>query len=365
EKRARGTDLVTRLGGDEFAILLYDVDELQAKATASAYRKQMADYVFRYEGKAVDVGCSIGVVIYDEHMKKKEELLSKADLACHLAKQSGRNRVHVYAPRDQQDINTMSSDMGWSRRIKLAIEHDEFFQFTQPIVDTKTGFTLSNEVFLRLKDSEKQLIMPSGFLPSAERFGLSVDLDRWVITRTFRLLSEQKSSHFSGYSINLSAQMIDNEGALHFIQDQMCRFNINPMQIIFEVTESNAINQLDKAADFLQGLNTLGFKTALDDFGVGYSSFGYLKDLPVDYVKLDGSFVQNLGNDRVKAAIVKAMNEVAHALGKKTVAEFVEDATTLASLREIGVDYCQGYYTGKPVSVLDKPSNILYLNSGS
>lgn len=360
EKRARGTDLLTRLGGDEFAILLYEVDELQAKATAEAYRKQLAEYVFYHEGNAVDVGCSIGVVLFDEYMLSKEELLSRADLACHLAKQSGRNRVHVYVPRDQQDINIMSSDMGWSRRIKSAIEHDEFFQFAQPIIHIKSGITLSNEVLLRLKDNKDQLIMPSGFLPSAERFGLSVELDYWVIKNCFKMLSEQSLST-SGYSINLSSNTIDDEGTLEFIENQMCQFKINPSQVIFEVTESSAINQLTQAQIFLKGLHLLGFKTALDDFGAGYSSFGYLKDLPVDYVKLDGSFIQNLAHDKVKTAIVKAMNEVVHALGKLTVAECVEDATTLEVLRNIGVDYCQGFYTGKPESVKESRSNIHYL----
>jgi len=365
EKRARGTDLVTRLGGDEFAILLYDVDDLQARATASAYRKQLAEYVFRYEGKTVDVGCSIGVVIYHEQMKNKEEMLSKADLACHLAKQGGRNRVHVYLPKDQQDINAMSVDMGWSRRIKQAIEHNAFYQYSQPIVDVISGDTLSNEVLLRLKDDKEQLIMPSGFLPSAERFGLSVELDHWVIKNSFRLLSRQKRNVFAGYSINLSAQAIDDENTLKFIETQMHDFHIDPSQVIFEVTESSAINQLERAAAFLQNLKQLGFNTSLDDFGAGYSSFSYLKDLPVDYVKFDGSFVQNLGNDKVKVAIVRAMNEVAHALGKSTVAEFVEDARTLSVLREIGVDYCQGFYTGRPVSIEETRDNVHYLNKGA
>ncbi len=365
QKRARGTDLVTRLGGDEFAIVLYDIDELQAKTTASAYRKQLADYVFRYEGKTVDVGCSIGVVLYHEGINKKEEILSQADLACHLAKQSGRNRVHLYTPEDQQDLQAMSLDMGWSRRIKSAIENNDFFQFSQPIVDVTSGDILSHEVLLRLADKKQQLIMPSGFLPSAARFGLSVEVDKWVIKNTFQLLSEINDRSFAGYSVNLSSQTVDDESTLSFIENQMHLFSIDPTKIIFEVTETSAINRMARAATFLGSLQQLGFQTALDDFGEGYSSFTYLKDLPVDYVKLDGSFVKGLGNDHVKIAIVKSMNEVAHALGKKTVAEFVEDAKTLSVLREIGVDYCQGFYTGKPVSVLEKTSNIHYLHSSA
>lgn len=363
EKRARGTDLVTRLGGDEFAILLYEVEELQARATAAAYRKQLADYIFRYEGKVVDVGCSIGVVLYSPHMQKKEELLSKADLACHLAKQAGRNRVHVYEPRDQHDINVMTADMGWSRRIKNAVEQDSFFQYSQPIFSIKTGKVFSNELLLRLKDKNDVLIMPSGFLPAAERFGLSVELDKWVIKNSFRLLKENEDMVFEGYSINLSASMIEHDEAIHFIENQLCQYGIDPSKIIFEVTESSAISQLSNAATFLNNLRRLGFKTSLDDFGAGYSSFSYLKDLPVDYVKLDGSFVQNMSSDKVKVAIVRAMNEVAHALGKETVAEFVEDAKTLEVLKNIGVDYCQGFFTGKPQSVEEKVTNVHYLHN--
>jgi len=256
----------------------------------------------------------------------------------------------------------MSSDMGWSQRIKLAIENDSFSLYSQPVISLKSGNILSREVLLRLTDQDEKPIMPSGFLPSAERFGLSADLDQWVISKSFRTLKNQPIKYASGFSINLSAQTIDNENTLQFIENQMCRYEINPEKIIFELTESSAINQLGRAVRFIESLHKLGFKTALDDFGSGYSSFSYLKDLPVDYVKLDGAFVQNLGNDKVKIAIVKAMNEVAHVLGIKTVAEFVEDAKTLVVLREIGVDYCQGYHTGKPVSIDEKGDNIHYLS---
>jgi len=361
EKRARGTDLVTRLGGDEFAVLLYDVDELQAKSTASAYRKQLAEYTFKYEGKTVDIGCSIGIVMNDEYISKKEQLLSQADLACHLAKQGGRNSVRLYASEDRHDVNLPSADSGWSQRIKRAIDNDEFYQHIQPIVNVITGETLSNEVLLRLKDNENEFIMPSGFLPAAERFGLSVELDQWVIKNSFKLLSEQSGPGFAGYSINLLPQTIESKATLPFIEKQLSVFDVNPHDVVFEVAESSAINSQVQSVAFLKALHALGFKTLLDDFGAGYASFAYMKDFPVDYVKFGHSFVQDLGNDRVKAAIVRAMNEVAHALGKKTIAGHVEDARTLAVLRKIGIDYCQGFYTGRPVEVPDKLSNIHYL----
>ena len=363
ETRARGSDLVTRLGGDEFAILLYDVDHEQAGLAAEAYRRHLAEYIFHYKSQGVDVGCSIGVALLNSGILKKEDLLSKADLACHIAKRSGRNRVHVYEKQDQENIDLMSADMGWSRRIKEALENDNFILDSQPIIDLYSGKTLSNELLIRLKSEDNQLIMPDGFLPSADRFGLIIELDRWVINQGFKMMASYNQRTFPGFSINLSAKTIGDSDSLAFIKQKMQEHKIDPQKIIFEVTETNAIGNLEVAKRFLIQLRDIGFSTALDDFGSGYSSFTYIKDLPVDYVKLDGSFVTNICNDKVKKAIVVAMNDVAHAIGKKTVAEFVEDRATLNELREIGIDFCQGYYTGKPNALDAKPSNVVYLQS--
>jgi len=363
EKRARGSDLVTRLGGDEFAILLYDVDRDQARLAADAYRRQLAEYVFRYKTHSVDVGCSIGVALLNDKILKKEDLLSRADLACHIAKRGGRNRVHVYEKRDQENIDLMSADMGWSRSIKYALENDDFILDSQPIIDLYTGKTLSNELLIRLKSKDQQLIMPEGFLPSADRFGLIIELDQWVIDQGFKMMSSFNQQTFPGFSINLSAKTIGDAGSLAFIKGKSQEYKIDPQKIIFEVTETNAIGNLEVANRFLIQLREIGFNTALDDFGSGYSSFTYLRDLPVDYVKLDGSFIKNISNDKVKKAIVVAMNDVAHAIGKKTVAEFVEDRATLNELREIGIDFCQGFYTGKPNAIHARQSNVVYLQS--
>jgi len=361
-KRARGTDLITRLGGDEFAILIYDVDASQARLTAEAYRKQLMDYMFRYEAQMVDIGCSIGVTLMDESIVNKEDLLAKADLACHIAKRSGRNCVHVYESEDRKSIDIMTADMGWSRRIKSAIENDEFILVSQPIFDVFTHQTFTNEILLRLKDDvTDNVIMPAGFLPSAERFGLAIDVDRWVIRNSFKLMAERKFEFSRGISINLSAKSLCDSSTLDYIKEQLIIYQLPPENIIFEVTENSAISHLSIAAEFLTKLKKIGFVTALDDFGVGYSSFTYLKDLPVDIVKIDGSFVQNLNNDPVKNAIIMAMNDVVHAMGKKTVAEFVEDQLVLDQLRSIGVDYCQGYYTGRPGTTASSMSNVVYL----
>jgi len=363
ERRARGTDLVTRLGGDEFAIMLYDVDLDQAHFAADAYRRQLAEYIFRYKEHVVDIGCSIGVALLNEKIQNKEDLLSKADLACHIAKRGGRNRVHVYEVKDQESVDLMSADMGWSRRIKLALENDDFILDSQPIIDIYTGKTLSNELLIRLKEKNQITVMPDGFLPSADRFGLAIELDRWVINHGFELMSNFDAKSFPGFSINLSAKTIGDVSSLAYIKQKLLHYRIDPQKIIFEVTETSTIRNLSVANRFLSSLHELGFNTALDDFGAGYSSFTYINDLPVDYVKLDGSFVRDISHDKVKKAIVIAMNDVAHALGKKTVAEFVESRATLDVLREIGIDFCQGYYTGKPNAINATSAKVVYLHS--
>ena len=351
-KRLRKSDLLARLGGDEFAVLLYDVDLPQANQAAEFYRLQLADYVFRYETKAIDVGCTIGVAMFTPDVGSKEDLLARADIACHIAKRAGRNAVHVYQSDDKQNMASMHADMGWARRIKEAIETDRFVLTCQPIAYTGTLAVFSYEVLLRLRGESEEFVMPAGFLPSAERFGLMLDIDRWVIEHAVAALAALRSSMpQSRYSVNLSAMAVCDTGILGFIKDMLVRYNVEPGAITFEITENVAIGNMTLAVQFMEQLRALGCFTALDDFGVGYSSFAYLKDLPVDYVKIDGSFVKNIETNALHRAMVKSMHEVAHAVGKKTVAEFVESERCLEMLREIGVDYVQGYYIGQPVVV--------------
>jgi len=352
--RARNTDLLTRLGGDEFAVLLYDVDRPQASAVADAYRRQLADFIFRSEGGLVDVGCSIGVAMLDADIKTKEDLLSRADVACHIAKRAGKNRIHLFEPHDQENVDTMSADMGWARRIKDCMELDRFVLTSQPIVDILTGKVSSYELLLRMPDDSGGLVMPSGFLPAAERFGLSGEVDHWVVRAALREVRASSLDNPVNYSVNLSAKSIGDKSLLKLIRRELENHEMDARRVVFEVTETGAIANLHAAALFLQELRGMGFRTALDDFGVGYSSFAYLKDLPVDYVKIDGSFVQGVTQDKVKQAIVKAMNDVAHALGKQTVAEFVEDQATLDFLKEARIDFCQGYVLGRPQRLVDR-----------
>ncbi len=362
-KRARKSDLVARLGGDEFTVLLYNIPEEQAYNSAESFRKALADYPFKHGAEQVDIGCSIGVAIITEKTGSAAETLSHADIACHLAKRGGRNRVHVFSKTDEADVAAMSVDMGWSRRIKEAVERGSFALACQPIVTTHSGVIESHEVLLRMLDEHNNLIMPDAFLPSAERFGLAVEIDRWVIVNAIETLVEQrKKQPGMRYSINLSGQTLSDRGVRDLIHETLRESGLDPAALTFEVTETAAIADMSLAVQFLSSLQQIGCKTSLDDFGSGMSSFAYLSDLPVDFVKIDGRFVKNMANNRVDQAMVKAMNEIAHALGKQTIAEFVEDEPTMELLRAYGIDYAQGYHLGKPAVVTSFKPIVAHFN---
>ena len=342
-------DTIARIGGDEFGVLLNEVNSRQALKTAEHYRKQFTSYIFKYGGKEIDIGCSIGIALFDNEILSKEDILARADIACHIAKNAGKNRVHLYTPEDQSNRVSMYADIGWARQIKEAMEQDKFILAQQPIVDTETGDLLSYEILLRMRDSNSDIILPNGFLPSAQRIGLMVDIDKWILSKSIATLKNVHIKHPDvRFSINLSAKAMCDPEILMIITDAFITNQIDPGSITFEITEDTAIANMDMAVKFLHQLKELGCKTALDDFGTGYSSFAYLKDLPVDYVKIDGSFVQNIDTDQLNLAMVKSMNEVAHATGKKTVAEFVKNQDILDAIKVIGIDYAQGYHIGKP-----------------
>ena len=348
-KRARKSDLIARFGGDEFTVLLYEITPELALLAAESFRKKLAGFAFRHGGEQIDIGCSIGVVAISPQTTSAEEALSQADLACHLAKRNGRNQVHQFHPTDAQSAAAMSLDMGWSRRIKHAIENNRFALACQPIVNTRNRDVEAYEVLIRMLDEADQLIMPSGFLPSAERFGLSVDIDRWVVINAIETLKQQRQTLPNlRYSINLSGQTLTQVSVCDLIQQKLWETGVEPSALTFEVTETVAIADMAAAQSFLNRLREMGCRTALDDFGSGMSSFAYLKDLPVDVVKIDGRFVKNMASSPVDQAMVRAMNDIAHALGKQTVAEFVENEASFQLLAQYGVDYAQGYHLGRP-----------------
>jgi diguanylate cyclase (GGDEF)-like protein/PAS domain S-box-containing protein len=347
--RARRSDLIARLGGDEFTMLLYDTRAEEAQTIAESFRKALVDYRFRQASELVDVGCSIGVAMINSESRSAEEVLSRADFACHLAKRDGRNRVHVFDVKDEANVTALSLDMGWSRRIKDAIEHNQFILVGQPIVDTRSRLTSAHEILIRLRDEHGALIMPNGFLPAAERFGLSADIDRWVIVNAIRILAERRREIPTlRYSLNLSGHTLSEPAVCDLVIHELRRTNLDPSALTFEVTETIAIANMALAETFLARLQKIGCSTALDDFGAGMSSFAYLRELPVDYVKIDGRFVKNIAANITDQAMVRAMNDIAHALGKKTIAEFVEDEDCYRLLAQYGVDYAQGFHLGRP-----------------
>ncbi len=352
-RRARRSDLIARFGGDEFVVLLYETNEDEATNVAESFRKQLVDYTFAEGKERVDVGCSIGVTMIADGTASADDVLAQADLACHVAKRKGRNQVYCFNSEDTARLDSMSLDMGWSRRIKDAIEQNRFTMVCQPIVATGSGDIEAFEVLIRMLDDNDEHIMPSGFLPSAERFGLAVDIDKWVIVNAIEGLAEQQEAMPElCYSLNLSAQTLTDLSTVDLIAKNLRRNNVDPASLIFEITETVAIADMDVAKGFLKALKALGCRTALDDFGAGFTSFAYLKELAVDILKIDGHYIKHLKQNETDQAMVKAMTDVAHVMGLRTVAEWVEDQETMELLREYGVDMGQGYYLGRPSALM-------------
>ncbi len=348
-QRTRKSDLLARLGGDEFAMYFYNVTKKQILAIAEEYRQAISNFKFIQDGMTYTAACSLGIAILTPEISDKEELLAHADIACHVAKRNGRNNVHLYELADKERIDNIHTDMGWSQKIKDAIDQDTFVFATQQVRNIATNEIHAHEVLLRMREQDGNLIMPSGFLGSAERFGLVVEVDNWVINHACSLLKKFKMNDPSArFTINLSAKSIGKAEVLEAIQAAIQTYKLQPEDIVFEVTEDVAISDFPNAIQFLNKVRALGCKTALDDFGAGYSSFSYLKEFPVDYVKIDGSFILNIEHDKLNQALVKAMNDVCHTLNKKTIAEFVENDAALKLLTEIGVDYAQGFIIERP-----------------
>lgn len=351
-QRVRKSDIVARYGGDEFTVLICDTEPGFVERVADSFRRHLGEYEFRHAGQSVTIGCSIGVALIDANVASAADVFSRADLACHLAKRGGRNRVHVYVADDSQKAESMAHDMGWSRLLREAIEHDRFLLFSQPIVDVHSRQVVGHEILLRLQDEHGGIILPSGFLPAAERFGLSYEIDCWVIEKTIASIAAARQ-HQAGvyYAINLSAQSLGTPQLCDLVESAIAQHGIDAASLLFEVTENASIADLTASSLLLGSLRRLGCRTALDDFGSGMSSFAYLRELPVDIVKIDGRFVRNLATHSVDRAMVRAMNDIAHALGKRTTAEFAETEDTCRILAEVGVDYMQGFRFGRPESL--------------
>ena len=346
----REGDLLARFGGDEFTVLLYNVDINATRHVAEHIRKLFENYRFYESGNTFNITVSIGISAITSENSNADEILSHADLACNIAKSQGRNCLHLFNPADRQK-DGMAEDMGWASRVRDSFENDKFNLAYQPIVSITDGHIHAYEVLLRMKLDDGDAILPGGFMPAAERFGLINHVDRWTVKTAMHKLADLHSTDTSiRFAINLSGRAFEDKELLPLINGILKQTGLEPSALTFEITESAAISNLAAATKFIYQLKDMGCEFALDDFGTGFSSFAYLKNLPVDKLKIDGSFVKGLAETRMDQAMVQSMNQIAHALGKKTIAEFVENESTLDILREYGVDYAQGYYLSKPRS---------------
>jgi diguanylate cyclase (GGDEF)-like protein len=354
-KCVRHQDTVARLGGDEFGVLLEHCSKEQALRVAEAMRRMVADFIFLWQDKTFNVGVSIGLVSITQATDNFNGLLSAADNACYAAKDLGRNRIHVYDETEAGMVRR-HGDMQWVTQIHEAIEENRFELAFQPIVPV-SSFSPGQEngwdhfeLLLRLRDKSGKIIAPGAFLPAAERFNLVSKLDRWVISTAIHWLGRHPAhlKQLEHCSINLSGQSFGNKEFLNFVLGVFKNGSISPEKICFEITETSAISDLAGAIDFINSLREIGCLFSLDDFGSGLSSFGYLKNLPVDFIKIDGLFVKDIVENPINYSMVKSINDIGHVMGKKTIAEFVENDAVLGKLREIGIDYAQGYGICKP-----------------
>ncbi len=354
----RQSDTLARLGGDEFGLLLVGCSQPQAMEIAEKLIATVNAFRFTWLGKSFDIGVSIGMVMINRDVDSLSSVLSAADLACYAAKDMGRNRVHVYQPNDEQ-LAMRHGEMQWVTHIRQALKDNRFCLYTQRIENLNSDQQVHYEVMVRMLDEMGKTIPPQSFIPAAERYNLMQEIDQWVVKETLRSISTGKTDPNAHYAINLSGKSFGNDGLLTIIRNAMKNYEVDSAHICFEVTETAAIANLVRAVEFMRELKTLGFCFALDDFGSGLSSFAYLKSLPVDFLKIDGSFVKDMVEDPIDCAMVRAINEIGHTMGIKTIAEFVENQETLDSLRHVGVDYAQGYFIERPEPIDQRAANRL------
>jgi diguanylate cyclase (GGDEF)-like protein/PAS domain S-box-containing protein len=344
----RSTDVVARLGGDEFAVLLKNVERPQAERVAAEMLRSVRDREMPIEGQRVTMTTSIGVAMFGDTQPQPEDLLVNADLAMYVAKDSGGNRFEVAAD-DGQHLAGMQARLGWVDRIRRALDEDLFVLYCQPILDLETEEVSQYELLLRLRGDDGELVPPAVFIPTAERFGLIQEIDRWVIRNAIELLRvAQAEGRDLRLEVNVSGKSLGDPDLPALVEREIAASGVQPDRLVFEITETAAIANMEQARAFADRLTSIGCRFALDDFGAGFSSFYYLKYLPLDYLKIDGDFIKGLTSSTTDQLVVKAMVEIARGMGMKTIAEFVETSETVAMLQAKGVDYSQGYFHGVP-----------------
>jgi diguanylate cyclase (GGDEF)-like protein len=356
KSKVRWRDTLARLGGDEFGILLEACSLDEALRTAEVMREAVRNFRFTWEDRVFRLGASVGVVPIAAENEDVASILSAADSACAAAKEAGRNRVHSFAENDIE-LMRRRREMQWAARINAALEEGRFELYRmqiQPLQRNEPG--QHYELLLRMRDETGRMVSPDNFIAAAERYGLTPAIDRWVIENALRwLVSEaDEREKLAMCSINLSGQSLGDDKFLPFVIEQFQKSGIDAAKICFEITETAAVASFSQANRFIQALKELGCRFALDDFGAGFSSFYYLKYLPLDYLKIDGDFIRSLTSSVTDQLVVKSMVDIARGMGMKTIAEFVEAPETVAMLREKGVDYSQGYFHGAPRPVISE-----------
>ena len=354
KSKIRWRDTVARLGGDEFGVLLEGCTLEEAIRMAETLREAIRNYRFVWEERSFRLGASIGIVPVSPENEDVATILSAADSACAAAKEAGRNRIYSFQENDI-DLMRRRREMQWAARINNALEDGRFEIFRQviePLQQPRQG--LHYELLLRMRDETGKIVAPDQFISAAERYGLTPNIDRWMIEHALRwLVSEADEREKLGLcSINLSGQSLGDDKFLPYVIDQFHRSGIDASKICFEITETAAIASFSQANRFIHALKELGCKFALDDFGTGLSSFGYLKHFPVDFLKIDGSFVREILHDPIDREMVRSINEIGHLTGKQTIAEFAENAEIIEMLRSLGIDYAQGYGIAIPQRVM-------------
>ncbi|MEQ1528839.1 MAG: EAL domain-containing protein [Methylococcales bacterium] len=350
-KKIRKYDCVARLGGDEFGILMNDCSVSEAAAACENLRDLIRDFRFASDARSFTIGVSIGIAIINSASNNAVTLLKEADAACYAAKDKGRNRVHVFRP-DDEELAMRYGEMQWVEKIQHGIAENLFCLFGQPIVALNHHEPgLHFETLVRYKDIDGHIIPPGAFLPAAERYNMAPALDRWVISNLFAWMANAPDflEQLAVCSVNLSGLSLSDETMLNFILQELDKWSIPKHKICFEITETAAITNLAMATQFIDKLRAQGCLFSLDDFGSGLSSFAYLRNLPVDFLKIDGLFVKDILDDKIDLAMVKSINDVGHIMDKKTIAEFVENQQIFDLLKELHVDYAQGYGISKPV----------------
>ena len=350
--KLRDRDTLARLGGDEFGVLLQNCTLEQAQPIAEVLRQMVKDFRFAWHDKSFVIGVSIGLVAITAESENLSNLLSYADAACYAAKDRGRNRVHVYQAEDTELVKR-HGEMQWVTRITRAMEENRLRLYVQPILPLfpDPEADVHYEMLLRMIDDNAELVLPMAFIPAAERYNLMSSIDRWVISAAFSAFHQLFPNANGGKSIctvNLSGHSLCDEYFLDFVERQFSINKIPYPAICFEITETAAITNLTEAIAFITSLKAKGCKFSLDDFGSGLSSFTYLKNLPVDYLKIDGAFVKDMETDPMDRAMVESINHIGHVMGLKTIAEFVESEAILDHLKEIRIDYVQGDWLKAP-----------------